>query len=328
MQSSPVQEMMAAGNPNWWCINNMTPPPSTQHPTFVTPPYLFPQYTPPSPSSFLWGDDNHEQLPAVPVSLSQLLSDGLMSESDKEKCQMSNILRTKKGLENWEEQLFRSPPDGCLGDVSLQQSTKKYMYGHENEEYERVPKPSWSPVMPVSPPTSCVTSLNSNNLVEFSGRKSDGKRCPPDRSSECNSSGATGGSIKKARTQPYTTQTALKVRKEKVGDRITALHQLVSPFGKTDTASVLLESIGYIRFLHNQIEALSLPYLGNKLGNVRHQQQHQNDYCEEPKNGLRGRGLCLVPISCTLQVGSDNRPDCWAPAFGRGSSDGGSGGFR
>ncbi|KAG2626556.1 hypothetical protein PVAP13_3KG368500 [Panicum virgatum] len=34
-----------------------------------------------------------------------------------------------------------------------------------------------------------------------------------------------------------------KVRKEKLGDRITALQQLVSPFGKTDTASVLHEAI-------------------------------------------------------------------------------------
>ncbi|CAL9751798.1 unnamed protein product, partial [Musa acuminata subsp. burmannicoides] len=37
-----------------------------------------------------------------------------------------------------------------------------------------------------------------------------------------------------------------KVRKQKLGERITALHQIVSPFGKTDTASVLLEAIGYI----------------------------------------------------------------------------------
>ncbi|KAH6781622.1 Prolyl oligopeptidase family protein [Perilla frutescens var. frutescens] len=44
------------------------------------------------------------------------------------------------------------------------------------------------------------------------------------------------------------------LRKEKLGDRIKALHQLVSPFGKTDTASFLLEAIGYIRFLHGQIE--------------------------------------------------------------------------
>lgn len=37
----------------------------------------------------------------------------------------------------------------------------------------------------------------------------------------------------------------------------------------------------------------------------------------EPKD-LRSRGLCLVPVSCTLQVGSDNGADYWAPALGGG----------
>ncbi|CAI9116803.1 OLC1v1018059C5 [Oldenlandia corymbosa var. corymbosa] len=46
----------------------------------------------------------------------------------------------------------------------------------------------------------------------------------------------------------------LKVRKEKLGDRIAALQQLVAPFGKTDTASVLMEAFGYIKFLQNQVE--------------------------------------------------------------------------
>jgi len=122
-----------------------------------------------------------------------------------------------------------------------------------------------------------------------------------------------------------------QVRKEKLGDRITALHQLVSPFGKTDTASVLLEAIGYIRFLQNQVEALSLPYLGSGSGNMRQQHSVQGEkiclFPEDPgqesdeeaaKKDLRSRGLCLVPISCTMQVGSENGADYWAPTFGGG----------
>ncbi|CAA0837173.1 Transcription factor bHLH123 [Striga hermonthica] len=65
---------------------------------------------------------------------------------------------------------------------------------------------------------------------------------------------------------------AFKVRKEKLGDRITALQQLVSPFGKTDTASVLHEAIEYIKFLHEQIGVLSTPYLKNGSPQLKYQQ--------------------------------------------------------
>ncbi|EHA8590738.1 hypothetical protein COCNU_scaffold023260G000020 [Cocos nucifera] len=88
-----------------------------------------------------------------------------------------------------------------------------------------------------------------------------------------------------------TTQTLDKVRKEKLGDRITALHQLVSPFGK----------------------ALSSPYLGSGTRNMR-----QSDADDEAKKDLRSRGLCLVPVSFTLHVGGDNGADYWAPTFGGG----------
>ncbi|EHA8586474.1 transcription factor bHLH111-like [Cocos nucifera] len=49
-------------------------------------------------------------------------------------------------------------------------------------------------------------------------------------------------------------------RSQKLGDKITALQQLVSPFGKTDTASVLHEATICIKFLHEQIQVLTAPY--------------------------------------------------------------------
>lgn len=95
-----------------------------------------------------------------------------------------------------------------------------------------------------------------------------------------------------------------KERKEKVGERIAALQQIVSPFGKTDTASVLLGAMDYIRFLHEQVKVLSAPYLQSKP--VAKMQ-------ESELYSLRTRGLCLVPISCTDGVAGSNGADIWAP---------------
>ncbi|KAI7734919.1 hypothetical protein M8C21_026405 [Ambrosia artemisiifolia] len=98
--------------------------------------------------------------------------------------------------------------------------------------------------------------------------------------------------------------TQLKVRKEKLGDRILALQQMVAPFGKTDTASVLMEAIGYIKFLQNQVETLSMPYMNSMSqdGGISTREGLTNDGNEETKRNLRSRGLCLVPVSCLTYV--------------------------
>jgi hypothetical protein len=62
-------------------------------------------------------------------------------------------------------------------------------------------------------------------------------------------------------TSPRTSPVSPKEKKDKIGERVAALQQLVSPFGKTDTASVLQEASGYIKFLHQQLEVLSSPYM-------------------------------------------------------------------
>ncbi|KAH7287045.1 hypothetical protein KP509_32G034500 [Ceratopteris richardii] len=99
-------------------------------------------------------------------------------------------------------------------------------------------------------------------------------------------------------------------RKEKLADRITTLQQLVSPFGKTDTASVLLEAIGYIKFLQEQVQTLSSPYLKSTNIQTAHNGE-KNPNGEEAKPDLRSKGLCLVPLSCTMQVANDNAADYW-----------------
>ncbi|KAH0719340.1 hypothetical protein KY285_015371 [Solanum tuberosum] len=117
--------------------------------------------------------------------------------------------------------------------------------------------------------------------------------------------------LKRARIETPSPLPTFKVRKEKLGDRITALQQLVSPFGKTDTASVLHEAIEYIKFLHDQVNALGTPYLKN--GSTTKHQQIVDKVKEED---LRSRGLCLVPISSTFPVATETSTDFWTPNFG------------
>ncbi|KAK2978970.1 hypothetical protein RJ640_017534 [Escallonia rubra] len=122
--------------------------------------------------------------------------------------------------------------------------------------------------------------------------------------------------FKRPRIETPSPLPTFKVRKEKLGDRITALQQLVSPFGKTDTASVLHEAIEYIRLLHDQVSVLSTPYMKNGNSTQRQQIPDKLKDAEGPKQDLRSRGLCLVPISSTFPVAAETTADFWASPFG------------
>ncbi|KAG1347253.1 transcription factor bHLH123 [Cocos nucifera] len=135
-------------------------------------------------------------------------------------------------------------------------------------------------------------------------------------SSASKKSGSNESSFKKPRIETPSPLPTFKVRKEKLGDRITALQQLVSPFGKTDTASVLHEAIEYIKFLHDQVGVLSSPYLKNGHPMQQQQGSDKSQDGEGPKQDLRSRGLCLVPISSTYPVASETPADFWHPSFG------------
>ncbi|KAJ9561017.1 hypothetical protein OSB04_006177 [Centaurea solstitialis] len=107
----------------------------------------------------------------------------------------------------------------------------------------------------------------------------------------------TRRNYKKSRGENTPPASHAKVKKEKLGERIAALQQMVSPYGKTDTASVLHEALGYIKFLQEQV------------------QEDGEGGGKGKKLDLGSRGLCLVPVECTLHVAESNGADLWSPAM-------------
>ncbi|KAK3147633.1 hypothetical protein QOZ80_3BG0284870 [Eleusine coracana subsp. coracana] len=104
-------------------------------------------------------------------------------------------------------------------------------------------------------------------------------------------------------------------RSQKLGDKITALQQLVSPYGKTDTASVLHEAATCIKHLHQQIQILTTSY--PDISSLTSQQDIVGKV-EEGTTDLGRRGLCLAPLSpAVVELASrghrdmTNTVDCW-----------------
>ncbi|CAL5030544.1 unnamed protein product [Urochloa decumbens] len=78
------------------------------------------------------------------------------------------------------------------------------------------------------------------------------------------SKGRIGGNAKKSKLEASHHKASTpkaQTPKVKLAEKITALQQIVSPFGKTDTSSVLFETIKYIKFLHEQLRLFSEPYV-------------------------------------------------------------------
>ncbi|XP_071722787.1 uncharacterized protein [Rutidosis leptorrhynchoides] len=141
------------------------------------------------------------------------------------------------------------------------------------------------------------------------GGSNEGKKKRSEEASETTST-------KKAK-QESSTASSVKAPKVKLTDRITTLQQIVSPFGKTDTASVLYEAIRYIKFLQEQVQLLSNPYLKtNSHKDPWGSLERKDNKGDHIRLDLRSRGLCLVPISSTPQTYRENNgSDYWSPTF-------------
>ncbi|KAF6983089.1 hypothetical protein CFC21_001375 [Triticum aestivum] len=365
-QSSLVQQMIWSGTGDGGTSSIMSSlkpcheeqEASPKLPSLSSPSMLFSQQFPHSPSGLghinggtsllsLHDGSTGTQESHMPESWSQMiLSGGLVGDQERGGYNATTALLSK-GLENWGAHqaavsacMVGTKEDGPMPQSVAGGAASYNFYGSHlaGDGHEIQAKSQLSQMLLASSPRSCVTTSLGSNMLDFSNSVAPPPpelRCHhhSDNSSECNST-ATGSALKKARVQASSSaQSTLKVRKERLGDRITALHQIVSPFGKTDTASVLQETIGYVRFLLGQIEGptgesnpgLFPEYPGqllnhnNNTGGVQQQAPGQPEQQgavneEASKKDLRSRGLCLVPVSCTSHFGGDNAADYWAPA--------------
>ncbi|KAL7125258.1 hypothetical protein ABFS83_14G105100 [Erythranthe nasuta] len=169
--------------------------------------------------------------------------------------------------------------DSCFGfgsssifsssDNHMVNTPKMLCFGdYENgKETGRVPGPACMVVDPTSPSSTKISSSLPNYTKKRNG------------SGILNSGGPTGSRRNSKKSKPENSLTgghAKVVKKEKLGERIAALQQLVSPFGKEDSES--------------------------------------NKADERRTNDLRSRGLCLVPVDLTLHVAESNGADMWSSA--------------
>ncbi|XP_050876579.1 transcription factor bHLH110 isoform X1 [Lathyrus oleraceus] len=182
---------------------------------------------------------------------------------------------------------------------------------HENLSFHLHPMPN-----ELANRSSSSNSINKPSLLSNGGGET--KRVMQSKASQSETA------LKKSRSSSESRPPScapFKVRKEKLGDRIAALQQLVAPFGKTDTASVLMEAIGYIKFLQGQVETLSVPYMKSSQNQNNILMQGDSaigDTNGEAKQYLRSRGLCLVPLSCMSYIAGDGSTEGWQqrPNFG------------
>ncbi|KAF9675848.1 hypothetical protein SADUNF_Sadunf09G0075900 [Salix dunnii] len=251
--------------------------------------------------SFLEG--NHLVAGGNPPSISELL----FSSDDNEVgagADMAHALRFSS--------TGKSPRMLCFGGHTYHnESHETVMFSEATTTTPQIPGVTCSDSSSASSGDNCNSTINAISTISRSNRKRYGSSQEVTVKSTktiAKTNLRSQRTSKKTKTEnPRTTGNAMvKEKREKAGDRITSLQQLVSPFGKTDTASVLHEATGYIRFLQDQVKVLCSPYLqnlpeGGEIGG------------KEPIKNLCSRGLCLVPVDCTVHLASSNGADFWSP---------------
>ncbi|XP_057731433.1 transcription factor bHLH110-like isoform X1 [Arachis stenosperma] len=200
-------------------------------------------------------------------------------------------------------------------DLGLATFSDNHLSFHLDHHHSHHHRPTHASSPPCSNSTTSTTANNNSHPSQYfvSNGTVDTKR--PCTSIMDTKASQSLTASKKSRSESRPSCPPFKVRKEKLGDRIAALQQLVAPFGKTDTASVLMEAIGYIKFLQSQVETLSVPYM-KPTQNQTNTRMMQGVSAigggnGEPKQDLRSRGLCLVPLSCMSYIAGDASNDAW-----------------
>ncbi|XP_074569966.1 transcription factor bHLH68-like isoform X2 [Curcuma longa] len=268
----------------------------------------------PQPSnSEMWQQEHDHGVQDLPESWCQLLLGGFIGEEDQ-----------KHGL------IKRTENDNCGVEPLLHEQMVSSAAVHRaatgfHDQHHQVKShgsSSWthnSTVLQASSPRSCVTtSLSTHSMLNFSAKPRH-KPADHNNSSEGNST-EIAPTLKKARVRGSSSpQSSLKVRKEKLGDRITALHQLVSPFGKALSLPYLQQqqrqAVRQQQYHHHHQQQQQRKHPGS---NDDEKEEEEEEEEEEIKKDLKSRGLCLVPVSFTMHVGGDDGVDFWAPSLAGG----------
>ncbi|XP_050366155.1 transcription factor bHLH113-like isoform X7 [Argentina anserina] len=208
---------------------------------------------------------------------------------------------------------LKSPKMLCFGDFHENDDSNNLHLGEFGFPEISVSRPAQNSGLTCSESSSvsstttakaALSSSKSNSNKKRNGVAQEQVQCAKEENTQ-----AGQRSSKKRRTDK-----PAAAKREKLGERISALQQLVSPFGKTDTASVLHEAMGYIRFLHDQVQVLCSPYL-QRLPSL--SPEGRDGAEKKGSHDLRSRGLCLVPTDYTTHVANNNGADYWSSAGGK-----------